>query len=170
MHLRGRHKVAAGRFQIDVTNLTRDGASFVFARLANGFTAATIKPILAKETAWGRSLTRIERREILEGKLPLQRACQLGRIQERRFAAMLVGALFVSLVRCVPSGFIVKTPAVVAIAILVPSGAQTGGPATPRVEQAVDPAEPESWRPDGVTSRMPVSRLSLKGGMPQAAR
>ena len=66
----GDTEVAAGRFQIDVKNLTQDGASFVFARLANGFTAATIKPILAKEAAWGRSLTKNERRDILEGKLP----------------------------------------------------------------------------------------------------
>ena len=31
-----------------------------------------IKPILAKETAWGRSLTKNELRDILEGKLPLR--------------------------------------------------------------------------------------------------
>ena len=68
----GDTEVAAGRFQIDVKNLTQHGASFVFARLANGYTAATIKPILAKETAWGRSLTKIERRDLLEGKLPLR--------------------------------------------------------------------------------------------------
>jgi hypothetical protein len=68
----GDTEVAAGSFQVEVRNLTRHGASFVFARLANGYTAATIKPILAKETAWGRSLTKNERRDILEGKLPLQ--------------------------------------------------------------------------------------------------
>ena len=68
----GDTEVAAGSFQIDVRNLTQHGASFVFAKLANGYTAATIKPILAKETAWGRSLTKNERRDLLEGKLPFE--------------------------------------------------------------------------------------------------
>ena len=68
----GDTEVAAGSFQIDVKNQTQHGASFTFARLANGYTAATIKPILAKEMAWGRSLTKNERRGLLEGKLPLQ--------------------------------------------------------------------------------------------------
>ena len=68
----GDREVAAGRFQIDVRNMTQDGASFVLAPLANGYTAATIKPILAKETEWGRSLTKNERRDMLEGKLPLR--------------------------------------------------------------------------------------------------
>ena len=68
----GDTKVAAGSFQIDVKNQTQHAASFAFAPLANGFTAATIKPILAKETAWGRSLTKNELRDLLDGKLPLQ--------------------------------------------------------------------------------------------------
>jgi len=68
----GDTKVAAGSFQIDVKNQTQHAASFAFAPLANGFTAATIKPILAKETAWGRSLTKNELGDILEGKLPLR--------------------------------------------------------------------------------------------------
>ena len=68
----GDTEVAAGRFQIDVRNQTQHDASFLFAKLANGFTAATIKPILAKETAWGRSLTKNELRDLLDGKLPLQ--------------------------------------------------------------------------------------------------
>jgi hypothetical protein len=68
----GDTKVAAGRFQIDVKNQTQHGASFVLARLVNGFTAATVTPILAKETAWGRSLTKNELRDIREGKLPLR--------------------------------------------------------------------------------------------------
>ena len=68
----GDTKLAAGSFQIDVKNQTQHDASFAFAPLANGFTAATIKPILAKETAWGRSLTKNELRDILEGKLPLR--------------------------------------------------------------------------------------------------
>jgi hypothetical protein len=68
----GDTRVAAGRFQIDVKNQTQHGASFLFARLANGHTAATIEPILAKETAWGRSLTENELRDILKGTLPRQ--------------------------------------------------------------------------------------------------
>lgn len=68
----GDTKLAAGSFQIDVKNQTQHAASFAFAPLANGFTVATIKPILAKETAWGRSLTKNELRDILEGKLPLR--------------------------------------------------------------------------------------------------
>ena len=68
----GDTKVEAGRFQIDVKNQTQHDASFLFGRLANGYTAATIKPILAKEVAWGRSLTKSELRGLLEGKLPLQ--------------------------------------------------------------------------------------------------
>ena len=68
----GDSKVAAGTFQIDVKNQTQHGASFLFARLANGFTAATIKPILAKETAWGLSLSKTELRDIQKGKRPLQ--------------------------------------------------------------------------------------------------
>ena len=68
----GDTKVAAGSFQIDVKNQTGHGASFTFAPLANGFTAATIKPILARETAWARSLTKNELRDLLDGKLPLQ--------------------------------------------------------------------------------------------------
>ena len=68
----GETEVAAGSFQIDVRNLTQHGASFHLARLANDYTAATIKPILAKETAWGRSLTKTELRDLPEGKLPLQ--------------------------------------------------------------------------------------------------
>ena len=68
----GDTEVAARSFQIDVKNQTQHDASFAFARLANGYTAATIKPILAKETASGRSLTKNELRDILEGKLPLR--------------------------------------------------------------------------------------------------
>jgi hypothetical protein len=69
---KGDTEVAAGSFQIDVRNQTQHDASFLFARLANGYTAATIKPILAKETAWGRSLTKNELRGLLDGKRPLQ--------------------------------------------------------------------------------------------------
>ena len=68
----GDTKVAAGSFQIDVKNETRHDASFLFARLANGYTAATIEPILAKETAWSLSLTKNELRDLLKGKRPLQ--------------------------------------------------------------------------------------------------
>jgi hypothetical protein len=68
----GDTKVAAGSFQIDVKNQTQQDGSFLFARLANGYTAATIEPILAKETAWARSLTKNELRDLLDGKLPLR--------------------------------------------------------------------------------------------------
>lgn len=62
---------AAGRFTIEVMNQTQDGANFALLRLANGFTAVTIKPILAKETAWLRSLTETEIRDMEQGKPPL---------------------------------------------------------------------------------------------------
>ena len=67
----GDTKPAAGKFTIDVKNQTRHGANFAFIRLAKGFTAATIKPILAKDTAWVRSLSEAELRKVEHGKQPL---------------------------------------------------------------------------------------------------
>lgn len=67
----GDTKPAAGRFTIEVKNQTQRGANFAFIRLAKGFTAATIKPILAKETAWTRSLSEAEIRNMEHGKPPL---------------------------------------------------------------------------------------------------
>lgn len=67
----GDTKAAAGRFTIVVKNQTQHGAHFAFLRLAKGFTSATIKPILAKETAWTRSLSEAELRNLEHGKPPL---------------------------------------------------------------------------------------------------
>ena len=67
----GDTKPAAGRFTIEVKNQTEHGANFAFIRLAKGLTAAKIKPILAKETAWMRSLSEAEIRNMEHGKPPL---------------------------------------------------------------------------------------------------
>ena len=42
----------AGRFTIEVENETEHDVSFAFIPLAEGFTAATVRPILARESAW----------------------------------------------------------------------------------------------------------------------
>jgi hypothetical protein len=68
----GDTKPATGKFTIEVKNQTRRGANFAFIRLTKGFTAATIRPVLAKETAWVRSLSKAELRNMPEhGKPPL---------------------------------------------------------------------------------------------------
>ena len=69
---RGDTKAEAGRFTIEVKNETSQGASFALLRLADGYTASTIKPILAKETAWVHSLSTSELRRIQEGQRPLR--------------------------------------------------------------------------------------------------
>ena len=69
---RGDTKAAAGRFTIEVKNETPQGASFALLRLADGYTAATIEPILAKETAWVHSLSNSELRRMQRGQRLLQ--------------------------------------------------------------------------------------------------
>jgi len=67
----GATKPKTGKFTIEVKNETQRGASFAFLRLAKGFTAATIKPILARATAYMRSLSEAELRNMEQGKPPL---------------------------------------------------------------------------------------------------
>ena len=69
---RGDTKAEAGRFTIEVKNETPQGANFALLRLADGYTASTIKPILAKETAWVHSLSNSELRRMQRGQRPLQ--------------------------------------------------------------------------------------------------
>jgi hypothetical protein len=69
---RGDTKAEAGRFTIEVKNETPQGANFALLRLADGYTASTIRPILAKETAWVHSLSNSELRRIQEGQRPLR--------------------------------------------------------------------------------------------------
>jgi hypothetical protein len=66
----GDTKPAAGKFTIEVKNQTQHGANFAFARLANGFTPATARPILARETTWIRSLSEAELRDLQQGTAP----------------------------------------------------------------------------------------------------
>jgi len=49
---RGATTAEEGRFTIEVENETEHVASFALLRLAEGFTAATAGPILARESAW----------------------------------------------------------------------------------------------------------------------
>jgi hypothetical protein len=65
---RGDTTAEAGRFTIEVENQNVHDANFAFVRLANGFTAATIKPILARESAWLRSLNEDDLRNMEQGK------------------------------------------------------------------------------------------------------
>lgn len=67
---RGDNTAEAGRFTIEVENQTEHDANFAFLRLAEGFTADTIKPILARESAWIRSLSEDDLRD-MEQKRPL---------------------------------------------------------------------------------------------------
>jgi hypothetical protein len=67
---RGDKIAAAGRFTIEVENQSTFGASFALKKLAKGFTAANIAPILATEGAWVRSLSTAELRNVAHGKLP----------------------------------------------------------------------------------------------------
>jgi hypothetical protein len=69
---RGDTKAEAGRFTIEVKNETPQGANFALLRLADGYTASTIKPILAKETAWVHSLSNSELRRMQRGQRLLQ--------------------------------------------------------------------------------------------------
>jgi hypothetical protein len=69
---RGNTKAAAGTFTIEVNNETPQGANFALLRLADGYTASTIKPILAKETAWVHSLSNAELRRMQRGQRLLQ--------------------------------------------------------------------------------------------------
>lgn len=70
---RGDTTAEAGRFTIEVENETERDASFAFVRLAEGFTAATVRPILARESAWVRSLSKDDLFNIAEGNWPLGR-------------------------------------------------------------------------------------------------
>ena len=67
---RGDTAVEAGTFTISVDNETDHEANFVLARLADGYTSATIQPVLAKETAWVRSLSAKELSGIERGQAP----------------------------------------------------------------------------------------------------
>jgi hypothetical protein len=69
---RGDTKAEAGRFTIEVKNETAQGANFALLKLADGYTTETIKPILAKETAWLHSLSTSELRRIQEGQRPFR--------------------------------------------------------------------------------------------------
>ncbi len=60
----------AGRFTIDVENQTGHGGNFAPLRLAKGFTADNIKPFLAQESAWERTLSEADIWNMNHGKPP----------------------------------------------------------------------------------------------------